>query len=410
MTTPPHTVTAEGHLVDSGVMAQIFERIVRAGGSFEVLHFTMGRTNDDHSRVELQVRAPTEVVLEDLLRQLHDLGCVRAVERPLETQPAPRAGIAPEAFYSTTNHPTQVLIDGDWVDVEHQRMDASIVIDAGVARCTKLRDLRAGDSVVCGRGGVKVAPPAPTRGRSNFGFMSGEVSSERKVELLVRQCAAELKELRRAGGRVVVVAGPVVVHTGGAEALASLIRAGFVSALLGGNALAVHDIENQFFGTSLGVSTTTGLPVEEGHHHHIRSINRVNAAGGLAPAVAQGILTRGVMAAAVTAQIDMVLAGSLRDDGPLVDCLTDMNAAQDACAAALAGARLVIILATMLHGIAIGNMLPSTVRTVCVDINPAVATKLADRGTAHAAALVTDVGLFLHLLAQALELPEGDVL
>lgn len=399
-------VETRGHLVDSGLMAHIFDTIIRDGASFHVLEFAMGRTNEDASHARIEVGADSAAVLEHLIEKLHDLGCVRRAAPEPALEPAPADGIAPPGFYSTTNHPTAVRLGERWVPVEAQRMDAAIVVDAGGrARCVKLRDLRRGDPVVCGIGGVRVTPVPRERDRSDFAFMSNDVSSERRVRLAVRDLAAEIAAIRARGGRTIVVAGPVVIHTGGVEALSHLIQNHYVAALLAGNALAVHDLENALYGTSLGISTRTGLAVDEGHHHHIRAINAVNHAGGIAAAVHAGLLRSGVMSACVRSGVEFVLAGSLRDDGPLLETITDMNAAQDVYARVLAGADLVLILSSMLHGIAVGNMLPASVRTICVDINPAVVTKLADRGTTHALGLVTDVGLFLHLLAQELGLP-----
>jgi len=391
-------------------MSRIFDTIIRDGAEFEVLEFTMGRTNEDASYARIEVGAGTATALEHTLAKLHELGCARISAPEPRLAPAPADGIAPDDFYSTTNHPTAVRLDGRWAEVEAQRMDAVIVVEGDHprrARCTKLRDLRSGDAVLCGIDGVRVMPVARDRDRSDFAFMSTEVSSERRVRLIVGQLAAEMQAIRSRGGRLVAVAGPVLVHTGGGEALGRLIRGGYVSALLSGNALAVHDLENALFGTSLGISTATGLPVEEGHHHHIRAINTVNRAGGIRAAVDSGLVPSGVMADCVHAGVEFVLAGSLRDDGPLRETIVDMNRAQDEYARVLAGTELVLILGSMLHGIAAGNMLPSSVRTICVDINPAVVTKLADRGTAHALGLVTDVGLFLHLLAQELGLDPG---
>jgi lysine-ketoglutarate reductase/saccharopine dehydrogenase-like protein (TIGR00300 family) len=402
-------VETRGHLVDSGLMSRIFDTIIRDGAEFRVLQFDMGRTNEDLSYARIEVVAKSAAELDHVLGHLHEIGCARLAAPALRLEPAPADGIAPQAFYSTTNHPTAVHLDGAWVTVEAQRMDAAIVAFPGAERamCTKLRDLRRGDQVVCGTGGVRVQPPARDRDRSDFAFMSNDVSSERRVRLVVSQLAREMAELKARGGKLIAVAGPVVVHTGGSEALCELIRGGYVSALLAGNALAVHDLENALYGTSLGISTSTGLAVEEGHHHHIRTINTVNTAGGIRAAVTAGKVKTGIMAACITAGIEFVLAGSLRDDGPLQETITDMNRAQDEHARVLQGAELVLILSSMLHGIAVGNMLPSSVRTICVDINPAVVTKLADRGTAHALGLVTDVGLFLHLLAQELGLDPG---
>jgi lysine-ketoglutarate reductase/saccharopine dehydrogenase-like protein (TIGR00300 family) len=404
------TVETRGHLVDSGVMSRVFDAIIRDGAEFEVLEFRMGRTNEDPSFARLEVAHRSADELEHLLARLHDLGCVRTAAPEPALESAPADGIAPEGFYSTTNHPTALRLGGGWITVEEQRMDASIVVQADRtrARCTKLRDIRRGDLIVCGIDGVRVNPPARDRDRSDFAFMSNDVSSERRVRLAVRHLAAEMTAVRDRGGKIIVVAGPVVVHTGGSQALSGLIRAGFVSTLLAGNALAVHDLENAIYGTSLGISTATGVAAEEGHHHHIQAINSVNRAGGIAAAVRSGLIGDGIMAACIEGGVDFVLAGSLRDDGPLLETITDMNEAQDEYARHLAGADLALILSSMLHGIAVGNMLPSTVRTICVDINPAVVTKLADRGTAHALGLVTDVGLFLHLLAQELKLdPES---
>jgi lysine-ketoglutarate reductase/saccharopine dehydrogenase-like protein (TIGR00300 family) len=218
----------------------------------------------------------------------------------------------------------------------------------------------------------------------------------------VSRIAAMMQDTRAAGGRIAVVAGPVVVHTGGGAYFCDLIRRGFVDVLLAGNALAVHDVEQALFGTSLGVDLETGKPIEGGHRHHMRAINAIFRAGSLRAAVEQGVLTSGVMHECIRRNIEYVLAGSIRDDGPLPDTVSDLVEAQDRYAAALQGVKLVLVLSSMLHGIGVGNMLPASVRLVCVDINPAVVTKLADRGSSQTIGIVTDVGLFLRQLASAL--------
>jgi lysine-ketoglutarate reductase/saccharopine dehydrogenase-like protein (TIGR00300 family) len=293
-------------------------------------------------------------------------------------------------------------VEGKWVEAGSQRMDAMIVVQGGAASCRRLRDLRAGDSVVVGMRGIRVVPESKERDRLAFAFMSNGISSERQVETAVRQTAALVRQTREAGLKVVVVAGPIAVHTGGVEPLSALIRAGWVNALLSGNALGVHDIEVALLGTSLGVRQTDGRQEEHGHRNHMRAINAINHAGGIRGAVEAGRLTKGIMYECVRAGVPFVLAGSLRDDGPLPDTITDMNQAQDAYAAQLRGAGVVLCLGSMLHSIAVGNMLPSWVKIVCVDINPAVATKVSDRGTGQAVGVVTDVGLFLGLLAKEL--------
>ena len=281
-------------------------------------------------------------------------------------------------------------------------MDAVVVLDGGRAVCRKLREVRSGDRVVCGLEGIRVTPEFRDRMRADFGFMTNEISSERRVEASVGRIASLMRHTRTRGLKIAFVAGPVVVHTGGGAYFIELIRHGFVDVLLSGNALAVHDAEQALFGTSLGVDLEAGTPVRGGHRHHMRAINAINAAGGIRGAVASGVLQGGVMVECVRAGVHYVLAGSIRDDGPIADTVTDIVAAQDQYAEALAGVGLVIVLSTMLHGIGVGNMLPAWVPVVCVDINPAVVTKLSDRGSSQTIGLVTDVGLFLHQLAQQL--------
>jgi lysine-ketoglutarate reductase/saccharopine dehydrogenase-like protein (TIGR00300 family) len=309
---------------------------------------------------------------------------------------------AAEDFYSTTNHRTQVRVAGEWLEAEGQRMDAMIVVREGHACCRRLRDLRQGDRIVVGLRGIRVIPESKERDRLAFAFMANGISSERQVETAVRQTAALVRQAAEQKLRVVVVAGPVVVHTGGVAGLAALIRRGFVQALLSGNALGVHDVEAALFGTSLGVRLADGRQEEHGHRNHMRAINAVYRAGSVERAVESGLLQKGILYECVRARVPFVLAGSLRDDGPLPGTITDMNAAQDAYAEQLKGAGLVICLGSMLHSIATGNMLPGWVKIVCVDINPAVATKVSDRGTGQAVGVVADVGLFLDLLSKGL--------
>lgn len=403
---PSAIVSAEGHLIDSALLTGIFDAVIERGGAFEVLAFDIGRTNDEFSKLTLKVSAPDAPALAALVEALIPLGCHAASVQDAVLRVADRDGCAPDDFYSTTNQRTQVRIDGSWLPVERQRMDAAVIVVNGVngerAACRKLRDLRAGDRVICGLAGIRVTPEFRDRERADFGFMANDVSSERRVEVSAMRIARMMREVKASNGRIVFVAGPVVIHTGGAAYFARLIRAGFVDVLLAGNALAVHDAEQALFGTSLGVDLEAGAPVSGGHRHHMRAINAINRAGGIRAAVASGVLTTGVMAECVRANVQYVLAGSVRDDGPIPDTVTDMVEAQEQYAAALEGAGIVIVLSTMLHGIGVGNMLPAWVPVVCVDINPAVVTKLADRGSSQTIGLVTDVGLFLHQLAAQL--------
>jgi lysine-ketoglutarate reductase/saccharopine dehydrogenase-like protein (TIGR00300 family) len=402
--TPPvsEVVETEGHLIDSHIMERVFDTVVEYGGKFEVEHFHIGRTNSDPSRLRLKIDAPSQPEMDRILAELLTLGCTPVNAGGPEVRLVERDRCAPEDFYSTTNHRTQVRIDGEWVSVGNQRMDATVVIEGSLAFCRRLRDLRAGDRVVVGMRGIRVVPEAKERDRLAFAFMSNGISSERQVETAVRQTAQLIGQMRAEGKKVVFVAGPVVVHTGGVAPLSTLIRNGYVQALLSGNALGVHDIEAALLGTSLGVRVSDGRLEEHGHRNHMRAINAIYHAGGIREAVESGRLKSGIMYECVKANVPYVLAGSLRDDGPLPDTVTEINAAQDAYAEQLKGAGLVLCLGSMLHSIAVGNMLPSWVKIVCVDINPAVATKVSDRGTGQAVGVVTDVGLFLDLLARTL--------
>jgi lysine-ketoglutarate reductase/saccharopine dehydrogenase-like protein (TIGR00300 family) len=396
-------VEAEGHLIDSNILNVVFDTVVKHNASFDVLKFAIGRSNDEPSSIAMRISAETEAGLEDVLEELVSLGCRLSDSQDAITRVAERDGCVADDFYSTTNHRTLVRIDGQWIEAQKQRMDAVIVIEQGAAICRKLRDVRTGDAVICGVNGIRVIPEFQERDRHGFAFMTNEISSERRVEVGVAKIASMMQEMKAAGGRIAVVAGPVIVHTGGGAYFQELIRSGFVDVLLAGNALAVHDVEQALFGTSLGVDLNTGRAIEGGHRHHMRAINTIARAGGLRQAVEQGVLISGVMYECIRHDVDFVLAGSIRDDGPLPDTIMDLRVAQDRYATSLENVRLVLALSTMLHGIGVGNMLPSWVRMVCVDINPAVVTKLADRGSSQTIGIVTDVGLFLHRLAQRLK-------
>jgi lysine-ketoglutarate reductase/saccharopine dehydrogenase-like protein (TIGR00300 family) len=397
------TVEAQGHLIDSGHLSAIFDKVIELNGAYEVLKFDIGRTNDDVSHIQMRLTAESRATLDDLLQQLTFFGCRTLREQNAALKPAEKDRCVPDDFYSTTNHRTQVRVNGQWLEVQLQRMDAVIVVEGDRAACRKLRDVKAGESVICGHGGIRVLPEFRERDRLGFAFMSNDVSSERRVEATVGRIAAMMEEVHSAGGRIAVVAGPVVVHTGGVEHFASLIRKGYVQVVLAGNALAVHDIEYALSGTSLGIDLIAGKPVEQGHRNHMAAINVVNRAGGIRQAVETGVLKSGVMYECITHDVDYVLAGSIRDDGPLPDTLMDLVEAQDRYAAALTDVQMVLMLSSMLHSIGVGNMLPSWVRVVCVDINPAVVTKLSDRGSMQTVGVVTDVGLFLNHLAKRLE-------
>jgi lysine-ketoglutarate reductase/saccharopine dehydrogenase-like protein (TIGR00300 family) len=395
-------VEAEGHLVDSQILSKVMDRVIECGATYEVIEFRLGRTNDQFSHLRLRVLAPSQQTLRKTLEELIELGCYPAQVTNATLKPAPHDCVVPDDFYSTTNHRTYARVGGSWVEVANQRMDAVIIVNDGMAECRKLRDVKEGEMVVCGSQGIRIQPEFKERDRLGFAFMSNEISSERRAETAVRKVAEMMRQIKGENGRIVFVAGPVVIHTGGSQAFGEIIRRGYVDALLAGNAIAVHDIENALFGTSLGVDLEHGIPIEEGHKNHMRAINTINRYGSIKGAVEAGALRSGVMYECIKHRVPFVLAGSIRDDGPLPDTEMDLIKAQEEYARLLAGAKMVICLSSMLHSIGVGNMLPSWVRMVCVDINPAVVTKLSDRGSQQTLGIVTDVGTFLNLLAQQL--------
>ncbi len=405
------TVRMEGHLLDSGLINRALDLVVESGGSFQVLNFQLGEQRQSTSAAEVNVTAPSHEVMEGILSQLIDLGAVDLPqdERDALLEPVTQAGVSPEDFYVTTIYPTEVRINGEWVKVLHQRMDGAIAVthtpSGIVAQCKLLRDLEVTEQVVVDVQGIRTIRKPESRELRNtqeFSFMSAGVSSERRVELVVEQVAWELRQIRDQGGKVVVTAGPVVIHTGGGEHLAHLVREGYVQALLGGNAIAVHDIEQNLMGTSLGVDMKRGVAVHGGHRHHLKVINTIRRYGSITKAVEQGALKSGVFYECVKGGIPFSLAGSIRDDGPLPDTQMDLIKAQQEYAQLLTGADMILMLSSMLHSIGVGNMTPSGVKMVCVDINPAVVTKLSDRGSIESVGVVTDVGLFLSLLVQQL--------
>ncbi len=404
-------IQLEGHLLDSGLVSRVLDTIVAGGGSFQVLNFNLGEKRQDTSAAEVKVSAPDPTVMADIMGQLIDLGAASADENASDAdlEAVVQSGVAPDDFYVSTIYPTEVSIAGQWLKVQGQRMDGAIAIThpptGPTARCKLLRDLQVGESVVVGSEGIRTKRNPATLKKSRteeFSFMGAGVSSERRVELVVEQIAWDLRRIRDQGGKVVVTAGPVVIHTGGSEHLNKLIREGYVHALLGGNAIAVHDIEQSLMGTSLGMDMKRGVSVHGGHRHHLKAINLIRRCGSIAQAVEQGVLCSGVMYECVKHNIPFSLAGSIRDDGPLPDTKMDLIEAQTDYARLIEGADLILMLSSMLHSIGVGNMTPAGVKMVCVDINPAVVTKLSDRGSIESIGVVTDVGLFLSLLVQQL--------
>ncbi len=396
-------VEVEGHIIDSLILAKVLDVILDAGADYHMIDVEIGRTNVDPSRARLEVSAADDDALAALVAQLQIHGANRVDQVDAVTEPAEIDGVLPQGFYATTNLPTQVRMGGHWVDVDNPEMDCALVVRPdGRVRTAPMHRIRAGDPVIVGQGGVRVAPLQRPRGANPFEFMSSEVSSEKPKEQLVARVAGRIRAAKATGGKVLAVCGPAVVHTGAGPDVADLVRAGVIDVLFAGNGFATHDIESNVLGTSLGVPLGDGLPPEGGHSNHLRVINEVRRRGSIARAVADGYITGGVMFECVQHGVPFVLGGSVRDDGPLPDVFTDVVEAVDAMRAELPGVAVALMLASTLHAIATGNVLPAGVETYCVDINQAVVTKLADRGSHQALGIVTDVGLFLSTLARHL--------
>jgi len=392
------TITLEGHLIDSDIMRRVFDKVVEDGGEFEVLEFRVGRKNDEPSFARIDVRASGPEVLDRILEGVRYLGAVTDTG-DAAFAPAERDGILPDEFYSSTNFDTWVRVSGRWMAVGDQRMDCALVLREGEPRCVKQGQVKQGEPVALRGPGIRVRPPERSRDYSVFGFMTNDVSAEVNKTIAVAGTAREMRRARESAERIVVVAGPAVVHSGGDVHLARLVREGWVDAILTGNAFAVHDLEKAILKTSLGVCQMSGRAVEGGSRHHLFAINAVNREGGIGAAVSSGLVKSGVMFEAVRKGVPFVLAGSIRDDGPLRDTITDVVMAQKAYIRALEGAGVCLMLASALHSIAVGNLLPARVRTVCVDMTESVPVKLSNRGTMQAIGLVTDVGFFLERLA-----------
>ena len=398
-----------GHIIDSLILPKTLDIIMDKGGDFNIIDLDVGKRKSDVSRAKIIVRADSPSLLNQILDELSEIGATISAIEEVELVASPKDKVAPENFYSTTNHITHVLYDGNWLHVEDIEMDCMIIIDKDEngnsrAYCKPIGRIKKGEEIVVGREGIRVTPPERPRGKKGaFEFMNSEVSSEKPLMSIIKKIAAEIKEIKSRGGKIAIVGGPAIVHTGSGDLMAKMIKEKYIDVVFAGNALATHDIENALYGTSLGVCVKTGEVVSRGHTHHMRAINTINKSGSIKEAVEDGTLKRGIMYECVKNNVPYVLAGSIRDDGPLPDVITDVIEAQETMREYAKDVDMVIMIATMLHSIATGNMLPSKVKSICVDINPATVTKLADRGSAQVLSIVTDIGAFLPILYSELE-------
>lgn len=397
-------IEVRGHLIDSLILTKIFDVVMDLGGEFEVLEIQIGKRKKDESYAKLRIQGKNKKHLDQILEVVYREGATARIQKEVSTKSAPKNMIMPENFYSTTNNYTKIFINGKWIKVENMMMDKCIVVKSNKAKCVPIRDVKKGDKIVIGEDGIKITPPKrPREGMNVFQFMGGSSSSERPTQHIAKKVAEDIYKTRKEGGKIVLVGGPAIVHTGAAESVATLIRNGFINALLAGNALAVHDIEYATLGTSLGMNIHDGTLAIRGYRNHMQAINFVFKAGSISKLVKSKKLKKGIMYECVKKKIPYILAGSIRDDGPLPDVITDMELAQKKYKEILKDAKMVIMVATMLHSIATGNMLPADVKVIVVDINQPTVAKLMDRGTWQAVGIVSDVGAFLPMVTQEIK-------
>jgi len=398
------TVTLEGHIIDSNLLADVLDDIHSFGAQFDLSELHVGKSRSDRSHALIEVRTPDRTQMDRLLARLGRRGVLWRTADDAALETADIDGAFPEDFYATTNQRTLVRHAGQWLDVQNQEMDCGIRLEAdGVFRCVPMAHVRRGDRIVRGQSGVKVLPLERRDASAAVAFHFPGVSTEKPKRAMIRRCAELILQAQREKKRVLLVAGPAIVHTGASRHVVELIERRMIDLLFAGNALAAHDIENAFYGTSLGVYVEKATLADAGNEHHLRAINRIRRSGGIANAVRDGTLTGGIMHACVQHGVPFVLAGSVRDDGPLPEVLTDVIEAQDAMRAALQNVGLAILAATSLHSIATNNLLPARVPAVCVDIAPGILGHLAGRGPFQTLGIVTDVEAFFRALLSSLD-------
>ncbi len=394
-------IEARGHLIDSSILTKIFDKIMDLKGEFQVQEIDIGKRKKDQSYVRLLVKGRNQKHLDNILETIHREGAISKIQKEIRLKKSPKNYVMPDYFYSTTNNHTQVFLKGKWIQVENMMMDKCIVVKGNRAFCVPVRDVKKGDQIIVGEKGIKITPlERPREGVNVFEFMGSSSSSERPTQHIAKKVAEDIYNTKKKGGKIVLVGGPAIVHTGADDAVAELIKSGYVDGLLAGNALAVHDIEYAILGTSLGMNVHDATLAYHGHRNHMDAINAVFKAGSIANMVKSKKLKKGIMYECVKNKVPFVLAGSIRDDGPLPDVLTDMTQAQREYKKILKDADMVIMVSTMLHSIATGNMLPANVKVIVVDISQPTVTKLMDRGTWQALGIVSDVGAFLPMVVE----------
>ena len=400
------TVELRGHIIDSLILPKVLDEILAHRGDFKIDEIKIGQNRVDQSFARIEVSADTHETLDDLILRLRQHGAEVVEHKDAQLAAAPADGVFPTDFYVTTNQQTFVRAGGKEIEVAPTMMDSGIAVDraAGRARTVKFYDVQRGMEIVVGHQGIKVAPVQRSTSRTDiFEFMASNVTIERPKNAIICEIARELKRAREAGGKILIVAGSAVVQSGAGEHLEKLIEWGYVDLLFAGNAFALHDIESALFRYSEGIELEKIDLTGPSHENQMHAINAIRAAGGIAQAVDKNVLQRGVMFSCVRHKVPFVLAGSIRDEGPLPEVITDAIDAQKTMRERVGPVKIALLMSSMLHSMAVASLLPANVKTLCVDINPSVITQLTDPGNFHAVGLVTDIEPFLRELTGCLE-------
>jgi lysine-ketoglutarate reductase/saccharopine dehydrogenase-like protein (TIGR00300 family) len=403
------TIELRGHIIDSLILPKVLDQILTRGASFKITEIKIGQKRADQSFARIEVSAETGEALDELILRLRQHGAETVERTNVQLSPVSKDGVFPDDFYVTTNQQTFVRFDGKEIEVRPAMMDSAIALDRQkrAARAVKFFDVKKGDEIVVGHQGIRVVPVQRSTSQTNiFQFINTMVDADEPKSAVIRELAQELRGARAAKSKIAVVGGPAIVRTGAGEHLERLIEMGYVDRLFAGNAFAIYDVERALFGTSLGKNPDLAF-AGGGHENHMRAINTIRACGGIAAAVQKQILTRGILHACVKHKVDIVLTGSIRDEGPIPGVTTDIVEAQKIMRGKLADVTHVLLLGTVQHSMAVASMLAPNVKTVCVDIDSASVERAVEHQPLQSIGLVTDVEPFLRALADSIGRPQN---
>jgi lysine-ketoglutarate reductase/saccharopine dehydrogenase-like protein (TIGR00300 family) len=399
------TIELRGHIIDSLILPKVLDQILTRGATFKIVEIKIGQKRADQSFARIEVSADSAEALDELMLRLRQHGAEVVERADSRTAPAPADGVFPDEFYVTTNQQTFVRIGGHEIEVQPAMMDSGIAVDTakGLARAVKFPEVKRGDQIVISHQGIRVSPVQRSTSHTDlFQFINTTVGANEPKGALIREIADELVRAVAQNGKIAAVAGKAVALTGAGEYFQHLIELGFIHRFFTGNAFAVYDVERALFGTSGGMSLGRPLP-GVGHENHLRAVNLLRAMGGIQQAVKKKALTSGIMHACVRKNVDIVLTGSIRDDGPIPGVTTDVVEAQKIMREKLADVTHVLLLGTVQHALAVASMLSPSVKTICVDINPAAVALIVNQQPFQSIGLVTDIEPFLRQLCEAID-------